>query len=47
VVLEELLQLDRVVPRWRSQDSADAPARALVSGFELLRADAAKVAVPA
>jgi predicted NAD-dependent protein-ADP-ribosyltransferase YbiA (DUF1768 family) len=33
--------------RWRAQDSVDTPARALVSGFELLRADAAKVAVPA
>jgi hypothetical protein len=35
------------VQLWRSQDSVDTLVRALVSGFELFRADAAQMAVPA
>jgi hypothetical protein len=35
------------VARWRSQDSVDTRVSALVSGFELLRADAAQMAMPA
>jgi hypothetical protein len=35
------------VARWRSQDSVDTLVSALVSGFELLRADAAQMAMPA
>jgi hypothetical protein len=35
------------VRRWRFQDSVDTLILALVSGFELLRADATQMAVPA
>ena len=45
VLCRPLLQLRRKSP-WRSQDSVDTLFPGLVSGFELLRADATEVAMP-
>ena len=47
-IVEEKPDLtDQEVAWWRSQDSVDTLVPALVSGFELLGADAAEMTVPA